>query len=108
MKRTLLTLAVISIVSIGSAAFAEKPAAQNPGEAKFKEHCALCHPDGGNIVNPKKSLRKKDLMANNIKSEADIVKAMRKPGPGMTAFDAKTLSDKDAGEIAKYILTTFK
>ena len=108
MKRAIFTLAVISILGIGAAAFAEKPAAKHPGEAKFKEHCALCHPDGGNIVNPKKTLRNKDLMASNIKSEADIVKIVRKPGPGMTTFDTKTLSDKDAGEIAKYILTTFK
>jgi len=108
MKKTIVTLAVISIVGIGSSAYAEKPAAKNPGEAKFKEHCAVCHTDGGNIVNAKKTLHKKDLMASNIKTESDIVKVMRKPGPGMTTFDAKTISDKDAGEIAKYILTTFK
>jgi cytochrome c6 len=108
MKRKIITIAVISILGVGTAAFAEKPAAKNPGEAKFKEHCALCHPDGGNIVNAKKTLQKKDLMASNIKNEADIVRVMRKPGPGMTTFDAKTLSDKDAGEIAKYILKTFK
>lgn len=108
MKRTIFTIAVISILGIGAAAFAEKPAANNSGEAKFKGHCAVCHPDGGNIVNTKKTLHKKDLMAGNIKNEADIVKIVRKPGPGMTTFDANTLSDKDAGEIAKYILTTFK
>lgn len=108
MKRIIFIIAVISILGIGAAAFAEKPAAKNPGEAKFKEHCALCHPDGGNIINAKKTLHKKDLKGYNIKSEADLVKTVRTPGPGMTAFDAKTLSDKDAGEIAKYILTTFK
>lgn len=78
------------------------------GEALFKEHCALCHPDGGNIVNPKKTLHKKDLDANKIKSKDDIVKIMRKPGPGMTTFDAKLISDKDAREIAEYILKIFK
>ena len=108
MKRTIITMAVISIVVVGTAAFAEKPATTNRGEAKFKEHCALCHPDGSNIINPKKTLHKKDRDANNIKREADIVKLVRKPGPGMTTFDTKTLSDKDAGEIAKYIFKTFK
>jgi cytochrome c6 len=78
------------------------------GEALFKEHCALCHPDGGNIVNPKKTLHKKDLDPNNIKSHNDIVKLMRKPGPGMTTFDSKVISDKDAKEIADYILKTFR
>ena len=78
------------------------------GEALFKEHCALCHPDGSNIVNPKKTLHKKDLDASNIKSQNDIVKLMRKPGPGMTTFDSKVISDKEAKEIAEYILKTFR
>ena len=108
MKKEILTIAVISILGIGTAVYAEKTATSNPGETKFKEHCALCHPDGGNIMDAKKTLHKKDLSASKIKPEADIVKILRKPGPGMTAFDAKTLSDKDAGEIAKYILKTFK
>jgi cytochrome c6 len=73
----------------------------------FKEHCALCHPDGGNIVNPKKTLHKKDREANNIKSKDDIVNLMRKPGPGMTTFDVKSIPDKDAKEIAEYIIKTF-
>jgi cytochrome c6 len=108
MKRKIVTIAVLSILGAGTAAFAEKPAATDPGEAKFKEHCSVCHPDGANIINAKKTLHKKDLTANNIKSEGDILKIVRKPGPGMTTFDAKTLSDKDAGDIAKYILKTFK
>jgi cytochrome c6 len=92
-------------VTIG---IAGKAVSAMAGEAGFKQHCAVCHPDGGNIVNPQKTLRKKDLDANNIKTATDIVKIMRKPGPGMTAFDANTVPDKDAKEIADYILTTFK
>ena len=33
---------------------------------------------------------------------------MRNPGEGMTKFDAKTISDKDAKAIAEYVLKTFK
>jgi cytochrome c6 len=33
---------------------------------------------------------------------------MRKPGPGMNTFDVKTIPDKDAKEIAEYIMKTFK
>ena len=101
-------ITIISICCFGIAAFAENPEQSNPGEAKFKEHCALCHLDGGNIINENKTLHKKDLGANKIKTEADIIMIMRKPGPGMTTFDAKTLPDRDAGEIAAYILKTFK
>jgi cytochrome c6 len=78
------------------------------GGLEFKEHCASCHPDGGNIVNPKKTLGKKALAGNGIKSAKDIIAKMRKPGPGMTTFDAKTIPDKEAKAIADYILKTFK
>lgn len=59
-------------------------------------------------MNPQKTLHKKDLDTNNVKNAEDIIKLMRKPGPGMTPFDTKTVSDKDAREIANYILTTFQ
>jgi len=107
-KIALFVIAVLIVAGMGAAAYAQKSAAKNSGEAEFKEHCAVCHPDGGNIINQKKTLHKKDREANNVKTAADIIQTMRKPGPGMTAFDAKTLSDKEAREIANYILKTFK
>jgi cytochrome c6 len=78
------------------------------GEKEFKEHCAICHPDGGNIVNPQKTLHKKDLDANGIKKADDIIKKMRDPGPGMTRFDKKTVSDKEAKSIADFVLQSLK
>jgi cytochrome c6 len=78
------------------------------GEELFKQHCTACHADGGNMVNPKKTLHKKDLEQSGVKNWQGIVKKMRTPGPGMTAFDKKTISDKDAKAIAEYILKTFK
>lgn len=90
-----------SVVGLTSMAYLE--AAEKTGEQLFKEHCTMCHPDGGNIINPKKTLLKKDLEKNNIKTGEDVVKIMRKPGPGMTTFDVKSLSDKDARMIADYI-----
>lgn len=81
--------------------------AEQTGEALFKQHCALCHTNGGNIVNSQKTLHKKDREKNGIKTAADIIKTMRNPGPGMTKFDGKVVSDKDAGAIAGYIVKTF-
>jgi cytochrome c6 len=78
------------------------------GEDLFKLHCAACHADGGNMINPKKTLKKADREANGVKSARQIIDLMRKPGPGMTTFDAKTIPDKDAKVIADYILKTFK
>ena len=85
----------------------ETGAAEKTGEALFKEHCSMCHPDGTNIINPKKTLHKKDREANNVKTEDEIVKLIRNPGPGMTKFDPNVLSEKDAREIAKYIIKTY-
>ena len=110
MKKSLITMvALLAVCSFATAGLADtKKGEKIDGAKEFKEHCAVCHPDGKNIVNAQKTLSKKDREANGIKTAKDIVKNMRKPGPGMTPFDAKTISDKEAEAIAEYILKTFK
>lgn len=110
MKKSLIaTIAVLAFTPFVMTALADtKKGEKIDGAKEFKEHCAVCHPNGGNIVNPKKTLSKGDLAANGIKSAKEIIKNMRKPGPGMTAFDARTISDKEAKAIAEYVLKTFK
>jgi cytochrome c6 len=103
---------ICSVVVLAGGIFflTAQPAVSSPdtsGEALFKANCAVCHPGGGNVVNPAKTLHKKDRDANNVKTVSDIIGKMRKPGPGMTQFDQKTVSDKDAKEIADYIIKTF-
>lgn len=78
------------------------------GEELYKLNCAVCHPNGGNVINKDKTLMRDDLAENGIKKPEDIVKIMRNPGPGMRKFDENTISDKDAMEIANFILKTFK
>ncbi|MGE5844598.1 MAG: c-type cytochrome [Syntrophaceae bacterium] len=78
------------------------------GAKLFRQHCVACHPDGGNTINPALTLRKKDRDAHGVKTANDIVGKMRNPGPGMTRYDAKSIPDTDAKEIAEYILKTFK
>ncbi len=77
------------------------------GEALFRQHCAACHVHGGNIVIPQKTLLRKKRGIDDISSADDIIRAMRAPGRGMTKFDEKTVSDKDARQIAEYILKAF-
>jgi len=101
-KKQLILVGTVILATAASTAIAAS------GEALFKQHCAVCHPDGGNIVNQARTLHKKVLNENGIKDWKGVVKNMRKPGPGMTAFDAKTISDKDAKAIAEYVLKTFK
>jgi cytochrome c6 len=97
---------MVVICCIAFSAFAQK-ASPSSGESLFAANCQVCHPDGGNIINPAKTLHQKDRHAHNVKTEADIVKIMRNPGPGMTKFDEKTISDKDAHTIAAYVIKTF-
>lgn len=107
MKKTLMTTTtcLLALITFAASALAEK---EKKGEALFKEKCAMCHPDGGNTIKPDKTLKKTDLKKNGIKSKNDIVKYVRKPGPGMTAFDEKALPKKDAEDVAEYILKMFK
>jgi cytochrome c6 len=107
MRTTLLGVFVMLVIcSSAVSVFAEKGSIK-AGEAKFKALCIVCHPEGGNVMNPKKTLHKEDREANNVKTADDIVARMRNPGPGMTKFDEKTVSDKDAHAIAEYVLKTF-
>jgi cytochrome c6 len=96
-QRVLKSVVVVCISLLAAASFA----ADNKGEAIFKEKCASCHPDGGNIMNPKETLK-------GIKSASKIAKQIRKGGGGMPAFDSKTISDADAKALAGYIMKTFK
>jgi cytochrome c6 len=98
MKKRILMITVLLGASLLSAsAFA----AENRGEMIFKEKCASCHPDGGNIMNPKETLK-------GMKSSSKIIKKARKGGGGMPAFDVKAISDADAKLLADYIMKTFK
>ncbi len=105
-KLFFVAILAVSITSMAAFAFGAK-ASESKGEKLFMANCKVCHPDGGNIVNPKKTLHKADREANGVKTAEDIIKRMRNPGPGMTKFDEKTIPDKEAHEIASYILKTF-
>ena len=107
MKKIFITAAVAAALCM-PAAYGHAAGKEASGEALFKQNCSPCHPNGGNIVNPKKTLHKKDRNANGVKTAKDIIHLMRNPGPGMTKFDKKTIPDKDAKKIADYVLKTFK
>jgi mono/diheme cytochrome c family protein len=133
-RRLVVTLAILTLVATGVTGCKKKseeqaqpqtpqstttapaaPAEQQPaasttattGEQLFKQHCAACHPNGGNTITPAKTLSKKAMADRNIKSADDIVKIMRNPGPGMNKFDEGMISNDDAKKIGDYILATF-
>lgn len=96
-KMILVTAFVAGVLLMAASSFA----ADNRSEALFKEKCAVCHPDGGNLMNPKRALK-------GIKRVDTIIRKIRNGGGGMPAFDAKTISDADTGQLANYIINTFK
>ena len=110
MKKVLtVAVAMLSLSVLATPGFADtKKGEKIDAKHEFEEHCASCHPKGGNIVNAKKTLDKKALTANGIKTDKDIIAKMRNPGPGMTKFDEKVISNPEAKAIAGYILKTFK
>ena len=106
-KGFVVSVSLLALSAIATTGMADEKKGAT-GEELFKIHCAACHPDGGNIINQKETLSKADREKHGVKTAKDIVGKMRKPGPGMTVFDTKTLPDKDAKAIGDYILKTFK
>jgi cytochrome c6 len=113
---TIICLSVLALFPAGLL-FAAESDDLKAGETLFTKHCASCHPNGGNILNPNKSLSQKDREANKILTAQDIVNKMRSSGPapthpqqwsGMKMFDEKTISNDDALKIAYYIMQTFR
>jgi cytochrome c6 len=101
MKKISAVAVLMALAAFAATAVAAEPAKGDKGEAIFKEKCMACHPDGGNIINPKETLK-------GIKDPKKITSKIRKGGGGMTAFDAKAISDADAKAVADYIIKTFK
>lgn len=78
------------------------------GEELFRQFCHNCHPDGGNVSDPKRTLHGSSLRKGHVTRAEDIVRIMRRPLSRMISFDQETISDKDARAIAEYVLNTFK
>jgi|SRR5450631_3725044 len=88
-------------------AAAARPAPAKTGEELFKQYCATCHPDGGNVSDPEKTLRRSTLRANHITRPEEIIRVMRHPLSRMITFDQSTISDQDARAIAEYVQAAF-
>lgn len=104
----IVVLAVAAGLALPTAVLYGAEKSESKGAKLFQQHCSACHPAGGNIIKPALTLHKKDREAHGVKTAKDIVGTMRNPKPGMTKFDSATISDKDAMEIAEYILATYK
>jgi cytochrome c6 len=79
------------------------------GRQLFEKYCVACHRDGGNMVNPKKTLRKKDRDANGIAAQDKLAAYMLNPGPGMPRLvhEDREITKEQALSIAAYIIETY-
>jgi cytochrome c6 len=94
----------LAVVAPSSATISPAP----DGEALFKQYCSSCHPNGGNVSDPERTLYGSVLKKKRITTPDDVVRVMRKPLSRMIRFDAATLPDRDARAIAEYVLKTFR
>ena len=98
---------LLAVAGLGVLAACTAPAEKVDGRAEFEARCSGCHPDGGNTINPTKTLKKMSREANGVVTVDDIVRKIRKPGPNMKQYDRDELPDEKAKSIAEYILKTF-
>jgi len=79
------------------------------GEELFKQFCAPCHPDGGNVSDPALTLRGSALRSHHITKPRDIVRIMRIPISRMISFDAANSFRQGCHcHRADYVLYTFE
>jgi cytochrome c6 len=99
---------IVGLVFLVTCIQSEAVAKTSPGEEAFERHCFVCHPKGGNVITPGKTLRSADLQKSGILTAADIVSKIRTPGPLMRRFDEAIIPEETAQAIAEYILRAFR
>ena len=91
------------IVAAGIILTCSNPAAAASGQDTFKQNCASCHADGGNIVNKKKPLKGSSTLAS-----LDTFKQyLLKPTAPMIAYP-KIANDPETLQALYTYCKTFK
>ena len=103
--RAMLSAVIFLATGLGVAwAADDKPS----GESLFNRYCVSCHPGGGNIMTPQRTLFRIDRESRGLKTTAELVRFIRHPSGRMPKFDRGQLSDKEAEKIGAYVISTFK
>jgi len=71
--------------------------------AIYASHCASCHPNGGNIINPDLPVRG----APQLGSYASFRTLMRQGHGAMPAFPSSQISDSQLQELYRYVLSAY-
>lgn len=104
MKSILAT--VVAFVSSAVFLFASPAMAADAaaGAQVFSANCAACHIGGGNAVNPAKTLKKDDLVANAKDTPGAVITQVTNGNGGMPAFGGR-LTPEQIENVAAYVLS---
>jgi mono/diheme cytochrome c family protein len=76
-----------------------------PGKRLFASNCASCHPNGGNAIVAELPLKKSKHLAS-VEAFTAYIRAPKMPDGSegeMPAFPADQISDKQSGDLYRYI-----
>ena len=89
-----------------------QPAAvADTGAVIFETKCAACHANGGNVLNPQKTLDAKALEKFKYNEQAAVVQLLKNGKGQMPKYQGaippiSRLSDEDIEAVAQYVLDT--
>lgn len=72
------------------------------GTALFEQHCAGCHPQGGNIIRRGKSLKARALRRYHLLDEAALADVIAQGQGIMSGYDDR-LSPSEIQTLARYV-----
>ena len=75
-NRYRVTMAAVAVALLCGPLDVQSARAASPGEQGFMKNCAVCHPNGGNIIKPEDTLDRKALEREGIRTPADVVRTM--------------------------------
>jgi len=93
-KRLILALSIACPLTIAGSAGANEV---------FDKNCAACHKDGGNIMNPDKTLSKESLEKNGVNSVDAVKKLVSEGKAPMPAFKG-TLDGAQIDEVSAFVI----
>lgn len=96
--------AVVAFVASTVFLMASPAMAADAGAQVFAANCAACHIGGGNAVNPAKTLKQDDLVANGKDTVEAITTQVTNGNGAMPAFSGR-LTPEQIENVAAYVLS---
>jgi uncharacterized membrane protein len=97
-------------LALGERCFEAPPGAFSAGARIFRVNCSACHPQGGNIINPKLPVMGAPELANSQAFLTYLRQPTRPDGSrgSMPPFPAKRLPDPEVKELYAYIINVLE